>query len=94
LPKNQERTPKNSGEQTLGIEQVCKAVAQMDQVTQQNAALVEQSVAAATTMREEASALVRVVSTFKIDGAQGRLSAPANREPGRVSFREENLAAA
>ena len=59
-----------SNEQTLGIEQVNQAIAQMDSVTQQNAALVEQASAAADSMREQANGLVQLVSTFKLGDSQ------------------------
>ncbi|MBR7539686.1 methyl-accepting chemotaxis protein, partial [Mycobacterium tuberculosis] len=51
-----------SQEQTTGIEQVNQAVAQMDQVTQQNAALVEEAAAAAGALEEQAQKLKRVVA--------------------------------
>ncbi|OUL98146.1 methyl-accepting chemotaxis protein [Variovorax sp. JS1663] len=60
-----------SHEQTLGIEQINQAITQMDQVTQQNAALVEEAAAAAQSMQEQAGHLVRSVSVFRLDaGAQ------------------------
>ena len=52
-------------EQTLGIEQINMAIAQMDEVTQQNAALVEQAAAASQSMQEQAGELAQVVSFFK-----------------------------
>ena len=55
-----------SGEQTTGIDQVSDAVAQMDQVTQQNAALVEEAAAAAESLRVQADALARTVATFRL----------------------------
>ncbi|MCB1950066.1 PAS domain-containing methyl-accepting chemotaxis protein [Nitrosomonas sp.] len=55
-----------SREQNSGIEQVNQAVAQMDQVTQQNAALVEESAAAADTLRQQAVELEGAISIFKI----------------------------
>jgi methyl-accepting chemotaxis protein len=55
-----------STEQTRGIEQIGQAVAQLDQVTQQNAALVEESAAAADSMRVQAGHLSQSVATFKI----------------------------
>ncbi|HEY0884757.1 MAG TPA: methyl-accepting chemotaxis protein, partial [Ramlibacter sp.] len=58
-----------SQEQTRGIGQVGQAIAQMDQVTQQNAALVEEASAAAQSMREQAHGLVEAVSLFKLDAA-------------------------
>jgi methyl-accepting chemotaxis protein len=58
-----------SSEQHTGIEQVNVAVAQMDQVTQQNAALVEEASAAAHSMAQQSSALRDLVSFFKLRGA-------------------------
>jgi methyl-accepting chemotaxis protein len=55
-----------SQEQTAGIEQINGAVAQMDQVTTQNAALVEQASAAATSLQEEAAKLAQTVGAFKL----------------------------
>jgi methyl-accepting chemotaxis protein len=57
-----------SREQTSGIGQINIAVAQMDQVTQQNAALVEQATAAAESMQDQARRLANLVRVFKIDG--------------------------
>ena len=55
-----------SHEQSAGIEQVNRAISQMDAVTQQNAALVEQAAAAAASMQQQAGNLARVVSVFKL----------------------------
>ncbi|MGZ7177787.1 methyl-accepting chemotaxis protein [Burkholderia gladioli] len=55
-----------SAEQSTGIEQVGLAVAQMDQVTQQNAALVEQAAAAAASLDEQAARLRSAVSVFRL----------------------------
>ncbi|QQK72728.1 HAMP domain-containing protein [Pectobacterium versatile] len=55
-----------SAEQSTGVEQVGIAVSQMDQTTQQNAALVEESAAAAQSLKEQADQLVREVSVFRI----------------------------
>ena len=60
-----------SHEQSLGVAQVGEAVTQMDQVTQQNAALVEEMAAAASSLRHQAEDLVQVVSVFRL-GAQGQ----------------------
>ncbi|MFA9274789.1 MAG: methyl-accepting chemotaxis protein [Candidatus Aquirickettsiella gammari] len=54
-------------EQSSGIDQINQAIMQMDNVTQQNAALVEEAAAAAATMQEQAANLVHIVSVFKID---------------------------
>ncbi|MDY0743727.1 methyl-accepting chemotaxis protein [Paucibacter sp. R3-3] len=55
-----------SVEQSAGVNQVGQAVAQMDHVTQQNAALVEESAAAAQSLRHQADVLVSRVSQFKL----------------------------
>jgi len=55
-----------SAEQSDGIGQVNVAVAQLDQMTQQNAALVEESAAAAESLRQQARSLTQVVGTFRL----------------------------
>ncbi|ONB29613.1 hypothetical protein AQ899_04520 [Burkholderia pseudomallei] len=55
-----------SNEQRDGIEQVNRAVSQMDQVSQQNAALVEQAAAAAASLEEQADGLRRTVGAFRV----------------------------
>jgi len=60
-----------SAEQSTGINQVNGAVGTLDQMTQQNAALVEESAAAAESLKDQAQRLSGVVSTFRLDG-QGR----------------------
>ena len=71
-----------SVEQSAGIEQVNTAIVQMDQVTQQNAALVEQAAAAAESMQEQAARLSEVVSVFKLlASAHTPAPAPAPRKP-------------
>ncbi|MDO8652226.1 MAG: methyl-accepting chemotaxis protein [Undibacterium sp.] len=57
-----------SAEQSDGIEQVNQAIAQMDQVTQQNAALVEEAAAAAESLQDQAGNLAQVVGVFQLDG--------------------------
>jgi hypothetical protein len=54
-------------EQRSGIGQINDAVSQMDQVTQQNAALVEEAAAVAASMQDQARRLARVVSVFKVE---------------------------
>jgi len=56
----------SSVEQTAGIEQVNSAIVQMDGVTQQNAALVEQAAAASDSLRDQAAQLRELVSSFKV----------------------------
>ncbi|SDC08411.1 methyl-accepting chemotaxis protein [Paraburkholderia lycopersici] len=58
-----------SSEQRVGIEQINLAISQMDQVTQQNAALVEQAAAAAVSLNEQAQRLSSAVEVFRLDGA-------------------------
>ncbi|WP_280187282.1 methyl-accepting chemotaxis protein [Delftia sp. PS-11] len=70
-----------SGEQRDGIGQVNQAVTQLDQMTQQNAALVEESSAAAMAMQDQARRLSEVVSVFKLAQA-GAMPVPAQAEPG------------
>jgi methyl-accepting chemotaxis protein len=60
-----------SSEQSDGVAQIGDAVTRMDQATQQNAALVEQSAAAAASLNAQAQNLVRAVSVFTLDGAGG-----------------------
>jgi len=56
-------------EQSQGIGQVNDAVSQLDQMTQQNAALVEESAAAAESLKGQAATLATLVATFKVDSA-------------------------
>jgi methyl-accepting chemotaxis protein len=65
-----------TAEQRDGINQLNVAVSNLDQMTQQNAALVEESSAAATTMRDQAARLAQVVAVFKV-GHQDVKAAPS-----------------
>ncbi|QYF94204.1 MCP four helix bundle domain-containing protein [Massilia sp. PAMC28688] len=58
-----------SAEQERGIEQVNQAIGEIDGITQQNAALVEQAAAAAGSMQDQAATLATVVSVFQLDAA-------------------------
>ena len=60
-----------SNEQSLGVSQVGEAVTQMDQATQQNAALVEQMAAAATGLKGQAQELVQTVAVFQLGAGSG-----------------------
>ena len=93
-----------TGEQTTGIGQVGHAVTQLDQVTQQNAALVEQSAAAAASLSQQATRLVAAVGVFKLGEQETRavieraraaaaLPAPAQRT-ARTPARAQPAAAA
>jgi methyl-accepting chemotaxis protein len=69
-------------EQSSGIDQINMAVGQMDTVTQQNAALVEQAAAAAASLQDQAAGLAEVVSVFRMDQAVApRTQAVAARRP-------------
>lgn len=73
-----------SGEQSNGIEQVTKAVAQMDEVTQQNAALVEEAAAAAESLESQARSLVQSVGMFQL--AHGGEHLVLERDLGSLDF--------
>jgi methyl-accepting chemotaxis protein len=84
-----------SREQSSGIEQVNKAVMQMDEITQQNAALVEQASAASQSMAERAKTLTDMMSRYRITGsthsqseaAPGASTAWTSRRPPDISPR-------
>jgi len=88
-----------SAEQSAGIEQVNQAITQMDDVTQQNAALVEQAAAAAELLEEQAQNLVITVSSFKVVDSSGTSNSyfhlpPAKKEialPRAVAGRKLQL---
>jgi len=67
-----------SEEQSSGIDQVNRAVSQMDEVTQQNAALVEEAAAAAGSLQEQAERLAQAVAVFKINAGEV-IEVPAQR---------------
>ncbi|NHZ43436.1 methyl-accepting chemotaxis protein [Massilia sp. CCM 8693] len=84
-----------SMEQTAGIEQVNMAISQMDEVTQQNAALVEQAAAAAAAMQEQAATLAQVVGVFRLGNEHAtRAAAPGRRATARTPPRMALAAAA
>jgi methyl-accepting chemotaxis protein len=66
-----------STEQSAGVAQVGEAITQMDQATQQNAALVEESAAAAESLKGQARKLVEAVAVFKLNAAEGVRAAAA-----------------
>jgi len=94
-----------SREQSSGIDQVNQAISQMDQVTQQNAALVEEASAASQAMQDQAAKLAELVGTFKLatGGAPVRsqpaprvaiarsasIAKPAGRKPAAVATTSE-----
>jgi methyl-accepting chemotaxis protein len=77
-----------SQEQSVGIDEINRAIGQMDQVTQQNAALVEEAAAASGSLQDQASSLARVVATFKLN-SQGSPVASSDRRlpaPARLAL--------
>ncbi len=72
-----------STEQSAGIDQVNTAITSMDEVTQQNAALVEEAAAAAESLVEQATSLMDTVSRFKLQGMRTQ-ERRANNSPMRV----------
>jgi len=66
-----------SQEQSAGIEQVNLSIIEMDSMTQQNAALVEEAAAAAQSLQDQAGELARVVSIFKLEAGEERAVAAA-----------------
>jgi methyl-accepting chemotaxis protein len=82
-----------SGEQSLGIEQVNQAVTQMDQVTQENAALVEEAAAASDALREQAQALSQLVATFRLDEREAAAAPAVPAQPRRMAQARPVLAA-
>jgi methyl-accepting chemotaxis protein len=96
-----------SHEQSEGIEQVNQAIAQMDRVTQQNAALVEEAAAAAESMQDQAATLSQTVAVFRLSShepvakaieasrpaAVGRTSASAPALPAAGERSEPRVAA-
>jgi len=86
----------STGEQSDGIVTVNAAVGQLDQMTQQNAALVEESAAAAESLREQAQRLSSLVGNFRLQAGAARptASAPVAAAPAPVARQAPRLAAA
>ena len=92
-----------SHEQSSGVEQINKAITQMDTVVQMNASLVEEATAAATSMASQANGLARAVAQFRIEEGGGAAAdaapmhgaqqlqrrEPAQRRPAAVTERRE-----
>ncbi|MGK5015808.1 methyl-accepting chemotaxis protein [Janthinobacterium sp. 61] len=80
-----------SSEQSVGIDEINRAIGQMDAVTQQNAALVEESAAAAESMQHQAHNLAQVVSVFKLNGQQASVSGLKGMKRPAVKEQKETL---
>ncbi|MDP3700585.1 MAG: Cache 3/Cache 2 fusion domain-containing protein [Hylemonella sp.] len=85
-----------SVEQAQGVAQVGEAVTNMDQATQQNAALVEEMAAAASSLRSQAGDLVQTVALFKLAGGSGGsgFAAPTTTVARTVPVRSSSLTGA
>lgn len=70
-------------EQATGLQQVNTAVNQMDQVTQQNAAMVEESTAASHSLSQEAETLAGSVSRFQIGDTAAHSATPVPARPAQ-----------
>ncbi|MFM0071533.1 methyl-accepting chemotaxis protein [Paraburkholderia sediminicola] len=81
-----------SEEQSSGIDQVARAVTQMDEVTQQNAALVEEAAAAASSLEDQAGKLRSAVAVFQLE--ESGFKAPVSAAPKRVTAPVRRPAAA
>jgi methyl-accepting chemotaxis protein len=90
-----------AAEQATGLNEVNTAVTQMDQVTQTNAAMVEQSTAASHTLAQEAAELARLVGQFQIGETLDHAAekprpryneAPASRRPPVTASAPKHLA--
>jgi methyl-accepting chemotaxis protein len=66
-----------SNEQATGIDQINTALTQMDEVTQQNPALVEENAATAKTLEQQSGAMNESVGSFKLNGADGASAIPS-----------------
>ncbi|NIM43322.1 MAG: HAMP domain-containing protein [Hydrogenophaga sp.] len=78
-----------SGEQAEGVNQINAAVSNLDQMTQQNAALVEESAAAASSMNDQAARLAEVVRIFRLDGGAASAGGIAALTAGDLQQRRE-----
>jgi methyl-accepting chemotaxis protein len=85
-----------ANEQSSGIGEINRAVATLDQMTQQNSALVEQSAAAASSMREQASQLASAVAVFKVHPSTQSVPSPyqAVATPARSAMQAKVRSAA
>jgi methyl-accepting chemotaxis protein len=73
-----------SGEQSMGIQEIGQAVGQMDEMTQQNAALVEQAAAAAESLEEQAEHLAAVLDVFKLSHQTAASMEVTAYKPGAI----------
>ncbi len=72
-----------SQEQAEGVDQINKAIADMDRITQENSALVEQNATASQHMAEEAENLQELLNTFRVEDAE---ALPAPKEKPQIGL--------
>jgi len=82
-----DRVANSAEEQSLGLSEVNAAVNQMDQTTQQNAAMAEEASASSTSLANEADKLRRLVAQFETGGTLSRQTATAQPEAVRYDHR-------
>ena len=75
----------SAAEQSVGLKEINAAINQMDHVTQQNAAMVEETTAASQSLSNEAHSLLALVSKFRTGGAEARPTAAAEQTAPRIS---------
>jgi methyl-accepting chemotaxis protein len=83
-----------SHEQSSGIDQINKAITQMDHVVQMNASLVEEATAAATSMAEQATGLAHAVAQFRVEEGAGASPPPAQAAPAPTQSQPASRAVA
>ncbi len=79
-----------TSEQSKGIEQVHLAIGQMDEVTQQNASLVEEASSASKSLQEQAETLSRLVSTFILNESTAQVGVAVNAQKARTLQLQKN----
>jgi len=79
-----------TSEQSKGIEQVHLAIGQMDEVTQQNASLVEEASSASKSLQEQAETLSRLVSTFILNESTSQVGVAVNAQKARTLQLQKN----
>jgi methyl-accepting chemotaxis protein len=80
-------------EQSTGLQQVNTAVNQMDQVTQQNAAMVEEATAASHALTSEADTLARLISRFELGAKAKAAAAPTAQTPAHAPAAQRTVTA-
>jgi hypothetical protein len=85
INQHMEAIATSAREQSVGLSEVNTAVNQMDQVTQQNAAMVEEANAAGATLANEASRLRGLIGQFQLEGAPARFAGSQRHPAGPAS---------